>query len=219
MCTWCLRLVLYSGDSVEGVCPRVCSLSSLYKEPVCSPWWHLTQCLSSSPVSRALCPATRPVNAHTLTHTHTVHTWQSHMRFTSLASTGLWHTLMSTHTHPRHQHPGKADLSLSWITDIHTALCSQNNLIPLTPSLRVYSKAYVCVRFLSDSVWLIRGWNPQQVSSTRSHVLELQREFVSLWRRKRRREVKEKSPSAQVAVITHELFIGCELIHTAFTGF
>lgn len=66
----CVCVVLHSGDGVEGVCPRACSLSSLYKGPVCSPWWLLTQCLSSSPV-RALCPATRPVNTHT--HTHALH--------------------------------------------------------------------------------------------------------------------------------------------------
>lgn len=124
----------------RGGCPRACSLSSLYKGPVCSPWWHLTQCLSSSPVSRALCPATRPVS----THTHTLQQLCLNRIMT--------HTHKHARTHARHQRPGKADLPLSWITDIHTTPCSQNNLIPLTPSRWVYNKAYVCVRFLSDSV-------------------------------------------------------------------
>lgn len=97
MCTWCLRVMLYSGDSAEGVCPRVCSLSSLYKEPVCSPWWHLTQCLSSSPVSRALCPATRPVNTHALTHTQC--TLDNHTCTSPALPQPDYDTLMSTHTH------------------------------------------------------------------------------------------------------------------------
>lgn len=88
-------------------------------------------------------------------------------------------TRTHAHAHAHHQHPGKADLSLSWITDIHMAPCSQNNLIPLTPSLRVYNKAYVCVRFLSDSVWLIRGWNPQQVSSSPFHGFGLHCSFCT----------------------------------------
>jgi len=68
----CMVCVVFDGGGgVEGVCPRVSSLSSLYKGPLCSPWWHLTQCLSSSPVSGALCPANRPVPTHTHTHTHT----------------------------------------------------------------------------------------------------------------------------------------------------
>lgn len=137
----CVCVVLHSGDGVEGVCPRACSLSSLYKGPVCSPWWLLTQCLSSSPV-RALCPATRPVNTHTHTCTSPALPQPDYDT----------RTHAHAHAHAHHQHPGKADLSLSWITDIYMAPCSQNNLIPLTPSLRVYNKAYVCVRFLSDSV-------------------------------------------------------------------
>lgn len=137
--------------SVGGACPWDCSLSSLHKGPVCSPWWHLTQCLSSSPVSRALCPATRPVNTHRraprqpcpdriMTHAH-------------------------KHAHAHHRHPGKVDLSLSWITGIHTASCLQNNLISLTPfTLGLQRGLCLC----QISLWLICGWNPQQDFSAHS---------------------------------------------------
>lgn len=155
-------------------------------------------------------PSAQPPALSAHTYTHTLHQLCLNRIMT--------HTHKHAHTHARHQRPGKADLPLSWITDIHTTPCSQNNLIPLTPSRWVYNKAYVCVRFLSDSVWLIHGWNPQQVSSPPSHGFELHRSFVPLWRRKRKKEVKEKSPSVQVAV-AHALFIGWKWIHGAFTGF
>lgn len=154
----CVCVCLPSGDGVEGAC-------SLYKGPVCSPWWHLTQCLCSSPVSRALCPATRPVNTCTNTHIHTHlqhSTLDNHTCTTPALPVQDYDTRTHTHksAHARPRHPRKADLSLSWITDIHTAPCSQNN----STSHRVYNRACVSVTFLYDSVWFIRGWNPKQLT-------------------------------------------------------
>lgn len=94
--------VFHRGDGVEGMCPWARSPSSPHKGPACSPWWHLTQCLSSSPVSRALCPAIRPVNTHTHTHAFTV---------AGLGSNGLRRVRSRTRAHGSDT-PGKADLPL-----------------------------------------------------------------------------------------------------------
>lgn len=93
-----------------------------------------------------------PPCQHTHAQTHRAHLTITHALHQPCLNRIMTHTHTHARAHAHHQHPGKADLLLSWITDIHTAPCSQNNLIPLTPSLRVYNKAYVCVRLLSDSV-------------------------------------------------------------------
>lgn len=161
MCVSCYIVVTVLGEHVPGPtlqAPCTKNLSVLPGGIWLSVW--------AAPKSAG--PCAQPPALSTQTDTHSEHTWQSHMHLTSLASTGLWHTLTSTNKHAHHQHPGKADLLLSWITDIHTASCSPNNLISLTPSLWVYNEAYNCVRCLSDSVWLICGLNPQQVFSAHS---------------------------------------------------
>lgn len=134
VCGWC-------GDGVEG---RVSQglLSELAVQRTC-----LFSLVASDSVSEQLPSQQGPLPSHPPcrhTRTHTLHQLCLNRIMT--------HTHKHAHTHARHQRPGKADLPLSWITDIHTTPCSQNNLIPLTPSRWVYNQAYVCVRFLSDSV-------------------------------------------------------------------
>lgn len=138
----CVCVVLQSGDGVEGACPRACSLSSLYKGPVCSPWWHLTQCLSSSPVSRALCPATRPVNAHTHTQSHAC--TSPALRQPDYDA----HSQARTRTHGSDT-LGKANPPLSWITDIQTASRSLNNLISAHPVALSRLQRGLCLRQIS----------------------------------------------------------------------
>lgn len=85
--------MFHRGDGDEGACPWACSPGSPHKGAACSPWWHLTQCLSSSPVSRALCPTIRPVNTHKRAHPNT-------HAFPAPASAQLdYGTLRGAHTH------------------------------------------------------------------------------------------------------------------------
>lgn len=120
-CT-CMSVVFHG---VEGTCPWAFSPSSPHKGPACSPRWHLTQCLSSSPVGRALRPAIRPVNTHTHTHAQ-IHTHPLYTRWLN------W-----IRVHARQRHPGKADLPFSWITDIQAAIRSHSNVIIAAPSIPV----------------------------------------------------------------------------------
>lgn len=115
-----MSVVFHGGHGVEGTGPWACCPSSPHKGPACSPRWHLTQCLSSSPVGRALCPAIRPVNTYTHAQTHTPPL--------------QWLNWIAAHA--RQRHPGKADLSLSEISDIQTAVRSHSNVIMAAPSIQ-----------------------------------------------------------------------------------
>lgn len=80
-----------------------------------------------------------PALSHARPQTHRAHLTIAH----ALQQPCLNRIMTRSHGLAHHRRPGKADLSLSWITDIHMASCSQNNLISVTLSARLYNKTCV----------------------------------------------------------------------------
>lgn len=97
-CMWCCIVVTVLGERVPGPglwAPCTKDLSVLPGGIWLSVW--------AAPQSAG--PCAQPPALSTRTHTHTYmereYTWQSRMHFSSLASTGLWHTHKQAHTHTR----------------------------------------------------------------------------------------------------------------------
>lgn len=154
----------YVCTCVHGVCVLCFIVVTVLREcvPGSALWAPCTKNLSvlpggiwlsvwAAPQSAGPCAQPPALSTHTHSHTHSAHLTITHALHQPCLNRIMTHTHEHAHTHAQHQHPRKADLLLSWITDIHTALCSQNNLIPLTPSLRGLQQG-LCLRQIS--LWL-----------------------------------------------------------------
>lgn len=206
-----MYVCVYSGDGVWGARPRAALWAPCTKDLSVLPsgiWlsvWAVPQSAGHRAQPAAL--------SHARPQTHRAHLTIAH----ALQQPCLDRIMTRSRGLAHHRRPGKADLSLSWITDIHTASCSQNNLISVTLSARVYNKTRVFASEISltRSDSLTDEIHNRGSSAARSHAFK-----PHCWCTLRGgRKVKEKSPSSQVAAITHALFMPWKWTRAAFTGF
>lgn len=162
--TCALRVVTVFG----GVCPRggAALWAHVWRSCLFSP---VAQRLSSSPVGRARCPTTRPVNTHTCA-------WQPRMHLLHQSRLSWIITLTVTLT---------TDTSGNLISrfDIRSVSLSPNSWISLRRPAGGYWKTCVSAGVVPDSLWVSRLRHVQQLSSTRSYVWYYCEREGGRWRR------------------------------------